>query len=114
MFAQAAFHLGHKNAQHRALQSRVALNKVAQPFGHGEHPLPHRERRKDVIDQVRRYFGHAVYARAASCPWQNGRVERFLGTLKLSFDQLVVDCRAAAGTLVFPSDGTILQAKDDP
>ena len=53
MFAQAAFHLGHKNAQHRALQSRVALNKVAQPFGHGEHPLPHRERRKDVIDQVR-------------------------------------------------------------
>ena len=41
LLAQAAFHLGHKNAQHRALQSRVALNEGAQPFGHGEHPLPH-------------------------------------------------------------------------
>ncbi len=25
------------------------------------------------------------------CPWQNGRVERFFGTLKLSLDQLAVD-----------------------
>lgn len=44
MFAQAAFHHGQKNAQHRALQGRVALKKVAQPFGHREHPLPHRQR----------------------------------------------------------------------
>lgn len=42
MFAQAAFQLGQENAQHRALQSRVALNEVAQPLGHGEHPLAHR------------------------------------------------------------------------
>jgi hypothetical protein len=42
MLAQAAFHHGQKNAQHRALQGRVALKKIAQPLGHGEHPLPHR------------------------------------------------------------------------
>ena len=59
LFAQAAFHLGEENAQHRALQGRVALKEVAQPFGHGQHPLPHRQRRKNVIDQVRGCFGHA-------------------------------------------------------
>ena len=42
MVAQAAFHLGEKNAQHRALQGRVALKKGAQPFGHRQHRLPHR------------------------------------------------------------------------
>ena len=42
MFAQAAFHHGETNAQHRALQGRVALQGLVQPFGHGEHPLPHR------------------------------------------------------------------------
>ena len=33
MFAQAAFHHGRENAQHRALQGRVALKEVAQPLG---------------------------------------------------------------------------------
>ena len=42
LFAQAALHHGQENAQHRALQGRVALKEVAQPFGHGEHPLAHR------------------------------------------------------------------------
>jgi hypothetical protein len=42
MLAQAAFHHGQKNAQHCALQGRVALKEVAQPFGHRQHPLPHR------------------------------------------------------------------------
>ena len=42
MLAQAAFHHGQENAQHRALQGRVALKEGAQPFGHGEHPLAHR------------------------------------------------------------------------
>jgi hypothetical protein len=42
MLAQAAFHHGQKNAQHRALQGRVRLQEVTQPLGHGEHPLPHR------------------------------------------------------------------------
>ena len=39
MFAQAAFHHGQENAQHRALQGCVARKEVAQPFGHGEYPL---------------------------------------------------------------------------
>lgn len=30
---------------------------------------------------------------AVSCPWMNGRVERFFGTLKHSLDQLIVDSR---------------------
>ena len=34
----------------RALQGHVALKEVAQPFGHGEYPLAHRQQRKDVID----------------------------------------------------------------
>ena len=59
MFAQAAFHHGLENAQHRALQGRIALKEVAQPFGHRQHPFPHRQRRENVIDQVRRCFGHA-------------------------------------------------------
>ncbi len=59
MFAQAAFHHGQKNAQHGALQGRVALKEGAQPFGHRQRPLAPRQRRKDVIDQVRRCFGHA-------------------------------------------------------
>jgi hypothetical protein len=42
MFVQAAFHHGQENAQHRALQGRVRLQEVAQPFGHRQHPLPHR------------------------------------------------------------------------
>lgn len=33
--------------------------EVAQPSGHGEYPLAHRQRRENVIDQVRRCFGHA-------------------------------------------------------
>ena len=41
MFAQAAFHHGKKNAQHRALRGRFAPQELAQPLGHDEHPLPH-------------------------------------------------------------------------
>ena len=29
------------------------------------------------------------------CPWQNGRIERFFGTLKEKLDQLAVDSREA-------------------
>lgn len=33
MFAQAAFHHGEENAQHRALQGCIALKEIAQPLG---------------------------------------------------------------------------------
>ena len=42
MFAQAAFYHGQENAQHLALQGRVALKEVTQPFGHRQRPLPNR------------------------------------------------------------------------
>lgn len=38
---------------------KVMPFSLAQPFGHGEHPLPHEQLRKDLIDQVRHCFGHA-------------------------------------------------------
>ena len=31
-----------ENKRQSALQGRIALQEVAQPFGHGEHPLPYR------------------------------------------------------------------------
>ena len=38
---------------------------------------------------------------ALSCPWMNGRIERFFGTFKLSLDQLAVDgCDALNSALV--------------
>ena len=42
MVAQAAFRHGEENAQHGALQGRIALKEVTQPLGYGEHPLAHR------------------------------------------------------------------------
>ncbi len=59
MLEQAAFHHGQEDAQHRALQGRVRLQEVTQPLGHGQDPLAHRQRWENVIDQVRRCFGHA-------------------------------------------------------
>jgi hypothetical protein len=43
----------------RPLTSPPTLKEVESPFGHGEHPLPHRQRRENVIVQARRCFGHA-------------------------------------------------------
>ena len=50
--------------QHGADRPRLALHLIsnwpAQPFGHREDPLTHRQRREDVIDQVRRGLRHAL------------------------------------------------------
>lgn len=43
----------------RPLTAPPALKELAQPFGHGKHPLPQSQKRKDMIDQVRGRFGHA-------------------------------------------------------
>ena len=59
VLAQATFHHAQEYLQHGALQGRVRLQKVSQPLRHGEHPLTNRQTRKDVIDQMRRCFGHA-------------------------------------------------------
>jgi hypothetical protein len=36
----------------RPLNLPPTLKEVAQPFGHRQNPLPHRQRRENVIDQV--------------------------------------------------------------
>ena len=43
----------------RPVRLPSTLKEAAQPLWHGEHPLAHRERRENVIDQVRGSFGHA-------------------------------------------------------
>ena len=57
--AQAAFHRAHQDLQDGTLQGRVVLQEIAQPLGYGEHPLPQRQRRQDVIGQMRGRFHHA-------------------------------------------------------
>jgi hypothetical protein len=79
VFAQAAFYRAQQDAQHGTLQCGVALQEVAQAFGHGEYPLmellairlseqttlakslvmPHWQPWKDVIGQMCGGFGHA-------------------------------------------------------
>ena len=57
-----------KDAQ-RAVQRRpIALHEVTQPLGHRQHPLAHRQVRKNMVHQVRRRLLHAPrVARGADC-----------------------------------------------
>ena len=48
-----------KNAQRTVQRCRVALHEVAQPLWHRQHPLVHREVRKNMVHQVRRRLVHA-------------------------------------------------------
>ena len=58
-----------ENAQHHIQCCSVALHKVAQPLGHGEHPLAHRQAREDMVYEVRRRLHHAPgIARGAHTP----------------------------------------------
>ena len=65
-------HMGLDHAQedvpHGTRRYGLALQEVAQPLGHREHPLAHRQGREDVIDQVGGGLGHAPgVARGAEC-----------------------------------------------
>jgi hypothetical protein len=57
-----------QDVQHGADRPRLALplisTRPAQPFGHREDPLAHRQRRADVIDQVRRGLCHGYQVAA--------------------------------------------------
>ena len=44
---------GQEDVQGDVLLCRVALKVIAQALGHGEHPLPHRQMRDDVVGQMR-------------------------------------------------------------
>ena len=47
------------DVQDGAERLRLALQVPAQPLGHREHPLAYRQRRKDMIGQVRGALRHA-------------------------------------------------------
>ena len=48
-----------ENVQHRRPGLGFTLQEVAQALGYGQHPLPDRQGREDLIDQVRGGLGHA-------------------------------------------------------
>ena len=58
-----------EDAQHHVEHCPVTLHEVAQPLWHRQHPLAHRQTRKDVIRHVRRRLHHAPgVARGADTP----------------------------------------------
>lgn len=74
--------------QHGTERPGLALQVPAQALGHREDPLAHRQRRKDVVDQVRGGLDHA--------PGGAGRTET--SALAGEGDQKVMAAGRAAGT----------------
>jgi hypothetical protein len=58
-FSQALFDVVQEAMQNGVLQIGV-VEVVAKPFGEREYPLPYRQAREDVIDEVRGGFDHAT------------------------------------------------------
>jgi len=76
--AQMAIDDPQQDVQDGADGLRLSLEVPAQAFGHGEDPLTHRQRRDDVIDQVRRGLCHApgVARRAQPSPASTEKATR--------------------------------------
>ena len=69
MRLQALLHHPQEQAQGRALQIGIAVQEVAPALGHRQDPLAHRQRRQDVIGEMRRGRHHAPgVARWAHAP----------------------------------------------
>jgi hypothetical protein len=77
-----------KDVQHRAERLGIALQEIAQPFGHRQYPLTHRQRGKDLVGQMRRHLGHV--------PCVAGGTQR--AALARKRDQEIVSAVPAAGT----------------
>lgn len=77
-----------QDGQHGADRPRFALHLIsdwpAQPFGHRADPLAHRQRREDMIDQVRRRLRHTpgVARRARPAPLARKRNENIMPTVR--------------------------------
>jgi hypothetical protein len=54
------FHRRKKYVQGQVLDGGVGLQKVAQTFGHREHPLPNRQARNDVVGEMSSGLDHAA------------------------------------------------------
>ena len=52
MLADGRVDRPHEHPQHAAEDALVVLQEIPDALGHGEHPLPHRHARDDVVDQV--------------------------------------------------------------
>ncbi|OIQ77190.1 hypothetical protein GALL_411220 [mine drainage metagenome] len=65
-----------EDAQHHAQHCPVALHEVAQPLGHRQHPLAHRQAGEHMVAQVCRRLHHA--------PRRNFRVRSCIATFSLS------------------------------
>jgi len=59
MLAQAALDGAQQDAHDHALQRGIVVQEIAQPLGHGQNPLPQRQRRQHVIAQRRGGRDHA-------------------------------------------------------
>ena len=57
---QTLLHHAQEDAQRCIERTLVALQVVANAFGHRQHPLAHRQAGKDVVAQVRCGLGHAA------------------------------------------------------
>jgi len=66
---QALLRHPQEHAQRRALEIGIVFQEAAQPLGHRKDPLAHRQRRQDVIGDLRRGRDHAPgVARGANAP----------------------------------------------
>ena len=77
-----------QDVQHRTERLGIALQEVAQALRHRQHPLAHRQRREDLVNQMRRRLGHA--------PGVAGRTHPAAFARKR--DQKIVPALPAAGT----------------
>ena len=74
VLAQAGLDGAQQDAHDHALQRRIVVQEIAQPLRYGKHPLPQRQRRQHVIDEVRRGLHHAPgIARWADGPAMAGK-----------------------------------------
>ena len=76
-----------KTRNRRALQISIAMQEVAQPLRHCQHPLAHRQWRQDVIGEMGRRRHHAPAVARGADP----------ATLAREGDQEVVAALSAAG-----------------
>ena len=105
--AQAVCHRAQKDTQDGALHGRVTVQETAQGLGHCAHPLPHRQRRHDVIGQMRSRLHHAPgVARRTYATAFTGE-----GDQKTKFQCRLMRAARYAGTKIVPARGAVSAGK---
>ena len=72
-----------QDVQHRAERLGIALQEVAQALRDRQHPLTHRQRREDLVDQMGSRLGHAprVAGRAYPAAFARKRDQKIVSAL---------------------------------